>query len=668
MPSEYWDRLSDVEIQGKLIQFGYPHCPVTETTRAVLIKKLQKHTRKEELKKGKIPNYVLHYNGDKPNTDAIPAPHTNSIERRPNLHENGLRNNKVDIGRTLQPSVYRKSDADVSPSLMAASRMYVPPPLLASDYENENDAHNLNAARKAYRKPLPYAADNSSSYIKLQHGKSNACDGGVVNRLLSFRDTSIQKKSISKDGYTVHASRSLIIKNGIVQKILTFDVKSFFKKPDVSQYIIPHVLIAILVIFLSMISVLYMAKKFDLSPITETDIKYTMCNGNDADFRGFSSSSQSQPTIKCINEDLYNKAIYISKELFKYLNERARLHHCISADHSAALDMNEFKKVLLSGNSNLQQNGNLHTKLLATQYLIAQNPQWMIKTITTTHNSSEQILSFELIEPSLPLKCIIRKKVTRFFTVIGLFLLVAAGCLSLYLLIVGYRLKQKESLLAIEQFTMDIINELVYRSTHTENSEVLINQLQEKFLPAHNRKKLSGCWNKALKNLEANDNILFGIVARNGEQLRTMTWNKNTANNEPSSTTTATTTKKKWQSSAFDNSNKIHNPPASCLKIRHMFDPSEINDPNLRQLMIDSILEKVGSHCKICDVQLDTQSCCVYIRCASEADAGIVHNEINGWWFDKRLISIKFLRIERYLNRFPKSLSESLYLKSSNVN
>lgn len=84
-----------------------------------------------------------------------------------------------------------------------------------------------------------------------------------------------------------------------------------------------------------------------------------------------------------------------------------------------------------------------------------------------------------------------------------------------------------------------------------------------------------------------------------------------------------------------------------------MFDSSEVDQANLKQSIVESIIEKVGTRCKICDVQLDVQSCCVYIRCASEEDAGTIHKEINGWWFDKRLISIKFLRLERYLSRFP---------------
>uniref|UniRef100_A0A182STE9 Uncharacterized protein n=1 Tax=Anopheles maculatus TaxID=74869 RepID=A0A182STE9_9DIPT len=99
-----------------------------------------------------------------------------------------------------------------------------------------------------------------------------------------------------------------------------------------------------------------------------------------------------------------------------------------------------------------------------------------------------------------------------------------------------------------------------------------------------------------------------------------------------------------------------------------MFDKYEVNDPNLKTIVQDAILEKVGGRCKIYDIQLDRSSCCVYVRCASAKDAGIVHDEINGWWFDNRLVSIKFLRLERYLQRFPRSLAGPACLKPSNKN
>lgn len=143
----------------------------------------------------------------------------------------------------------------------------------------------------------------------------------------------------------------------------------------------------------------------------------------------------------------------------------------------------------------------------------------------------------------------------------------------------------------------------------------------------------------------------------------------------PASTTAQRTTTqcnhnnvKKWQSPAFDKSNKIKDPPTECLKIRQMFDKYEASNSNLKQIIQDSILEKVAhTTCRIYDLQLDKQTCCVYVRCASAKDAGIIHDEVNGWWFDRRLVSIKFLRLDRYLARFPNASSGPTCVKLSNT-
>lgn len=258
----------------------------------------------------------------------------------------------------------------------------------------------------------------------------------------------------------------------------------------------------------------------------------------------------------------------------------------------------------------------------------------------------------------------------------------------------------------------DLTNRNVDLPTGTnavDGGEVIINHLRDKLLTINRRRSHLRAWNDALQRLEANDSrIHFGTILKNGELFRTMKWTEicpsspssmsstplsspmipnalhNTCNasftgNGPhfyhhssldhqqqqqlqypyASTNVGMSTpvrryrKKEWQSPAFDNVNNTFEPPTPCLKIRHMFDSTEVHQSDLKQSIIIAILEKVGPMCRINDIQLDLQSCCVYIRCASEADAGVVHREINGWWFDNRLVSIKFLRLQRYLTRFP---------------
>ncbi|XP_017013604.2 inner nuclear membrane protein Man1 [Drosophila takahashii] len=645
MSTESLNSLSDKELHRKLIQSGFPNTPVTETTRAVLIEKLRKHTRADKLKK-RSNKYVL-YSKEQPESPAYPQ------YPQPPIYANGLDNNNdlELLGRSS--SVFNRSfdeNDSVSPLQLSASKMYAPPPVVASNYDADCSPHGLAGLNGKYRQQcsMPYAIDTSNNYGKpsssSSSGKVKISDGGVVNRLLSFRDTTIQRKFNYPAGPVSRGPP----RNERLNRFALSDLKSFFKNPDIRPYVIPQVLISLFLIFLTIITVLYVGKRFEQSPIDKTALKYTLCNPNELQMVG--------ERVNCIAKDSLRGALDLSEELFRHLNERARLHHCKDASLSPILEIGEFIREMIS--SPKVHRGNFHNNLMAAKYLIAENPQWSIQVVDSSKPVGQSSY-FELSEPNLPLKCIVMKKMTRFFTVIGTLLLVVAGFLVVYFAVVIYRVKQKEAMLAVDQFSKDIINELIYLSSQSENPEVIISQLQEKFLPAKKRSKHLSSWNKALKQLEKNDSrVLFGMVNRDGKPMRTIAWNRNLDKKDVGLV-------KKWQSPAFDNSNKIANPPTPCLKIRHMFDSSEVDQANLKQSIVESIIEKVGSRCKICDVQLDIQSCCVYIRCASEEDAGMIHNEINGWWFDKRLISIKFLRLERYLSRFPKPSAEPLYFHTS---
>ncbi|XP_017125399.1 inner nuclear membrane protein Man1 [Drosophila elegans] len=642
MSTESLNSLSDKELHRKLIQSGFPSTPVTETTRAVLIEKLRKHARADKLKK-RSSKYVLY---SKEQSESPPYPQYPQFHApQPPVYANGLDNNN-DLEMSRSSSVFNRSfdENDSSPLQLSASKMYAPPPVVASNYDGDCSPHSLGLNGK-YRQQcsMPYAIDTSNNYGK-PSGKMKISDGGVVNRLLSFRDTTIQRKF----NYSTPPASRIPPRNERLARFALSDIRSFFRNPDIRPSIIPKVLISLFLIFLTIITVLYVGKRFEQSPIDKTALKYTLCNPNELQLLS--------ERANCIAKDSLRGALELSEVLYRHLNERARLHHCQDGSVSPTLEIGEFVREMVS--SPKTHRGNLHNNLLAAKYLIAENPQWSIQEVDASNQIGKGSY-FELSEPNLPLKCVIWKKMTRFFTVIGTLILIVVGFLVVYFAVVIYRVKQKEAMLAVDQFSKDIINELIYLSSQSESPEVIISQLQEKFLPAKKRSKHLSSWNRALKQLEKSDSrVLFGMVNRDGKAMRTIAWNRNLDKKDPGLV-------KKWQSPAFDNSNKIANPPTPCLKIRHMFDSSEVDQANLKQSIVESIIEKVGSRCKICDVQLDIQSCCVYIRCASEEDAGMIHNEINGWWFDKRLISIKFLRLERYLSRFPKPSAEPLYFHTS---
>lgn len=213
----------------------------------------------------------------------------------------------------------------------------------------------------------------------------------------------------------------------------------------------------------------------------------------------------------------------------------------------------------------------------------------------------------------------------------------------------------------VNNLVNDITNAVIEQAT-SEDSAVVITHLRDKLIPVSRRRELEWAWLEAVRFIEENDSrIQFEVGNRAGEDCRLMRWTDTASVSVAAAAAGGaqlagdSRSNKTWQGPAFDKSNKIKDPPTQCLKIRQMFDKYDANDPNLKQIIADAILAKVGAGCRVYDVQLEKSSCCVYVRCATNADAGLVHDQINGWWFDNRLVSIKFLRLERYLTRFPKS-------------
>jgi hypothetical protein len=122
-----------------------------------------------------------------------------------------------------------------------------------------------------------------------------------------------------------------------------------------------------------------------------------------------------------------------------------------------------------------------------------------------------------------------------------------------------------------------------------------------------------------------------------------------------------------WQGDAFNRSEKLSHSPTPCLKIRNMFDSALMSsDPSLAARIHNDILLKccsvAGSEAKIQNSAILHISCdrkskegCVYVKCTTNETAGRVYQALSGVWYSGRLLNVKFLRSDRYLERFPDS-------------
>jgi membrane protein Man1 len=67
----------------------------------------------------------------------------------------------------------------------------------------------------------------------------------------------------------------------------------------------------------------------------------------------------------------------------------------------------------------------------------------------------------------------------------------------------------------------------------------------------------------------------------------------------------------------------------------------------------------------IVHIAVDTESVegCVYIKCLSTDDAGRVFKTLHGQWYRGNLVTVKYLREERYYERFPDARYQKSPLK-----
>uniref|UniRef100_A0A1A9WP79 LEM domain-containing protein n=1 Tax=Glossina brevipalpis TaxID=37001 RepID=A0A1A9WP79_9MUSC len=698
------------ELRNELRKHGLPNLPVTETTRNLLLKKLKNCILNESLEKKRkrretlmsLPSANINNDIDKkrrtqsparrsvatsgsparrnsPNVSQLDSPIYAFNNSTPSISRNFYLSNGASsyIAKSYDPKFGNlpQSSHNYEAGKKSSPRIYVPPPIIANDVQAADGPYVPKTSS-----PIAHDTDR-----QLKNGLESP---SVVSRLLKLRDITIRRGSISpiasnstysnnlylsdSDSDNSISGRYITTSKRINNRPLTKNVFSSFNlKHKFKQLSVPYVLVSSFGLFFAVLAFLYMTKPPDIpSTMLETSTAFTTCNELKE------SSVMPKSSINCIDNDLVVNSIALNRELMQLLQIKTETHFCKDRSVSPEVSGTDFMKYLYKKRAT-----DAH-KLLrcfhAALYLIEKNPQWKIAIFNKSDDGTlfdiyKQDVRFGLLKPYLPLKCIFLNKIQRVFVIIGTVFLLLMFLFLCNAVVRYFRQRYQNRILLMDNLTKDIIKELMCRASLNDETggEVIICHLRDKLIPINKRRSLLSAWNEAIRKLELNDSrVQFGVIVRNGEEFRTMKWGETLLapmTHSPMSMhlpPEERSRKKQWQSPAFDNVNNTFEPPTPCLKVRHMFHAAEANQPDLQQNITESILEKVGPQCKIYDIQLDRQSCCVYIRCASEKDAGIVHNEINGWWFDNHLVSIKFLRLQRYLARFPHSNTTPITMRS----
>uniref|UniRef100_A0A7G3AVM0 Putative transcriptional coactivator caper rrm superfamily n=2 Tax=Lutzomyia longipalpis TaxID=7200 RepID=A0A7G3AVM0_LUTLO len=710
------ERLSNAEVGRLLVQYGFPNQPVTATTRKVLIARLR--TRMEQDQKlRRDTSYVTRY----------------SSGEESDIDTGHGRARSTPQFSTMPPPAARKRQSaypTVKVPIQPRNSVFVPPPIVATDTDEDSDIHlppdykhNSYASSRlsgfSFRKRYTPQADTpDSSYLDVggaarlsgtntsmsSNGHNSAEESPYLSeftkRLLRLRGETVSQEAAATrrisnryfgspmpemnsststiDSIVHHAPETPTHPRSpgapqqpqSVQTALSNLMSRLDEQYGFKQTLVPCLLVTAFIVFITFIVFAYLTISPDLGATLSADTA-TVDICEDA-------VAESRSGLTCIGRDEVEPALEMLKAIAPELQARVEASRCRDPERGFTMTATEVIQVVSRTNPGVSVS-RIVQQMHNMEYLIERNPQWRVNHVNRdgdalTFNEVVQLREsrgncFGILNPRLPLSCLLRSKMQKFFLIVGTAALLGAifylANLFRKFVIHVKRMRQAKT----DRIIGDIINILMEQASNEAGGFVVVNHLRDKIIPIAQRRELEAAWQEAIEFLEKNESrVQFEIMSRNGEDCRMIKWidSVTPGMHHRNSAAAGGSTVKKWQSPAFDKSNKIKDPPTACLKIRQMFEKFEANNPNLKTIITDAILEKVGPKCKILDVQLEKTACCVYVRCATPKDAGIVHDEINGWWFDNRLVSIKFLRLERYQSRFPKSTASAAPLRPSN--
>ncbi|XP_030005285.1 inner nuclear membrane protein Man1 [Sphaeramia orbicularis] len=331
----------------------------------------------------------------------------------------------------------------------------------------------------------------------------------------------------------------------------------------------------------------------------------------------------------------------------------------------------------------------------ATVYLLAQNQdfgdfiqtslEWIIRTgqnvgIRLTGQVADdpvtdvsEITRLESTHPKMPFTCRFRR---AFLTVVSRVLLIAAviGCVWGVVCYVKYRWRrEEEETRQMYDMVERIIDVLRSHSEACQENQDLqpylpIPHVRDSLVQPQDRKKMVKVWDRAVNFISANESRVRTETQRiGGADFLVWRWIQPSLSCDKTSLMPS----KVWQGKAFplDRRNSPPNSLTPCLKIRNMFDPVMEVGENWDLAIHEAILEKCSDNNGIVHIAVDKNSRegCVYVKCLSAEHSGKAFKALHGSWFDGKLVTVKYLRLDRYHQRFPQAQACSTPLKASSM-
>jgi len=404
-----------------------------------------------------------------------------------------------------------------------------------------------------------------------------------------------------------------------------------------------------------------------------------------------------QPRTDCVPSSELNQTVELYKQLIKVLpSNKACMEEQVMITKTQALE-----QLAVPSGLEFWILRNFLDNLLV---LLKQNPNWGIM---LEEGEVETRMAFVR---SSSLFCSLYKLFGRLLlTMWSAVWMILGVVLALIVLVVLVRLgqwrqarikKREEELFTLVRQSTNFLYQqfqMVARDGKGGPSYLAINHIRDQLIPPQDRVAKAGIWAEVVEYIQKNESRvrqdvqkIFGEDFRVWQWLPEMPWSPVTSPHQghtpyPSSQSTPITNTSPssnlwphvpttlgvvgWQGGAFPLGKHVATPlapPTSCLKVRHIFDVSQQQETGWVTGVKEEILRRC-SEAAILHIAVDTLSeeGTVYIKTAGMEEAGKVFRCLHGQWYRGQLVTAKYLRLERYHERFPESKPSCTPMRTS---
>ncbi|XP_019769526.1 inner nuclear membrane protein Man1 isoform X2 [Dendroctonus ponderosae] len=536
----------------------------------------------------------------------------------------------------------------------------------------------LSLGNPAHEKPSSYNPIPASSNVTLTEHDTPFLSNFTrrLSALSAAKKAEHDKNDLVKEhdsnGFTPYTRRPYVSKTTRGRESI-YDLKARRDGSDRKSNFVSYAVLAVVALFFIVLAVVYLGMASDTSVVSSGYIS-PICDPEEI---------ESKKGVHCLLKDHVQSAINLLNVLRPELQKKSLAYHCTDPTIKPQMTEAEIVKFCLT-NYAVNNAAKIKNDLRNLEVMIFLNPEWKIDVAQTDTNEGaatkenivknmEQVLfnidkkvtSLVMLHPELPYKCVIYNYfVSALYSLAMLGIIFAAlFVLRLSLKFYGrYEQKQKEEVNSMVEKILDIL-----QNTTSEGADinyVVINHVRDAILNVNDRTAKQKLWEKAVKYISENESrVRTEVQSVHGESFDVWRWigsaNLSMTGNSPR--------KGVWQGQAFDTdpgaANSLTHAPTPCLKIRGMLE--EGAGPLAATAARDAVLSKIAHRCRILHCHAEVQCGVVYLKCGNEDDASVAFKNLHGWWYSGQLVTVKYLRMERYQERFPDAPSGPPYLRSA---